>query len=218
MRRGKDAHRQGSSTMRCRRTCLRSHSRGVNSSCCCSLTERRWPSHPPTPPAHPPSAATLTQPPGPPTRLAHPPWPTYLVDRVQEVLLRHSLAACADGIHARLCGHAADVGARGVGAQPRQQLKPEARRGWGQGRAGQAEDEREGVGRVQAAAEGAARQQGCCCCCQGGTRQGHKGSRPHPPTHLMSRSMFIARVWILKICGSQTQAEQGSQTATGRGN
>ena len=42
----------------------------------------------------------------------------YLVDSVQEVLLGYRFPARADGEHAGLRAHAADVGARRVGAQP----------------------------------------------------------------------------------------------------
>lgn len=41
-----------------------------------------------------------------------------LVDSLQEILLRHRLPPAPDGIHARLCAHAADVCTCAVGAQP----------------------------------------------------------------------------------------------------
>lgn len=46
-----------------------------------------------------------------------------LVDGVQEVLFRDGLSPCAHRVHACLRAHAADVGARAVGAQAREQLK-----------------------------------------------------------------------------------------------
>ena len=96
----------------------------------------------------------------------------------------------------------ADVCSRGVGAQPRQQLKPAG------GRAGQGSGEQE------------SRFRGSCR--DGCSRQAWQGGHAaavrismhqlHPSTqaatqrqcspidaHRMSRSMFMARVWILKI-------------------
>jgi len=49
---------------------------------------------------------------------------TCLVDGIQEVLLCHRPSPGPDGVHARLCTHAAYVSTSAVGAQPREQLKP----------------------------------------------------------------------------------------------
>ena len=46
----------------------------------------------------------------------------HLVDRLDEVLLRHGLPARANGKHARLGAHAVQLRPRGRRAQPRQQL------------------------------------------------------------------------------------------------